>query len=299
MHDGLPDRLIQGMACGGDFRILAAQTTHTVDTAREILDLAPVAADALGRALTGSLLLARLLDKNIRNQYVTLRFEGDGPLGVIIAEGTVSGAARGFVENTAPEDPTLDVSRGIGNGRLTVVRGTPPSGKPYTSQLTLGGGGVAQEITRYLITSEQIASAVLLGVLNRREGVAAAGGIIIQRFPHTTSEAIDAIEAHIKEAPPLSTIIEKMPIEDVVAQVLHGLDYKQLDPSFNVPLEYRCPCTRERALAPLALFTDDELQSMISEGGHEVICQFCGRRYAFSPEEISRAKTHHRGTEKH
>ena len=291
----MDDRLIQGMACGGDFRILAAQTTHTVETAREILDLAPVAADALGRALTGSLLLARLLDKNIKNQYVTLRFEGDGPLGIVIAEGTVSGGARGFVGNTAPEDPTLDVGRGIGNGRLTVVRGAPPSGKPYTSQLTLGGGGVAQEITRYLMTSEQIASAVLLGVLNRREGVAAAGGIIIQRFPHTTPEAIEAVEEHIKEAPPLSTIIEKMPIEDVVAQVLHGLDYKQLDPSFNVPLEYRCPCTRERALAPLALFSDEELESMISEGGQEVKCEFCGRKYSFSAEDLrlslSRAKT--------
>ncbi|HEV8432729.1 MAG TPA: Hsp33 family molecular chaperone HslO, partial [Thermoanaerobaculia bacterium] len=87
-------------------------------------------------------------------------------------------------------------------------------------------------------------------------------------------------------APPLSTIIEKMPIEDVVAQVLHGLDYKQLDPSFNVPLEYRCPCTRERALAPLALFTDDELESMINEGGQEVTCQFCGRKYAFTTDEL-------------
>src|SRR6184192_1034807 len=130
-----PDRLIQGMAGGGDFRIIAAQTTETVETARELLDLAPVAADALGRALTGSLLLARLLDKNLKNQYVTLRFEGDGPLGVIIAEGTVAGAARGYVANPVPEDETLDVSRALGQGMLTVIRGTPPAGKPYTSQL--------------------------------------------------------------------------------------------------------------------------------------------------------------------
>src|SRR3954471_17265888 len=94
-----PDRLIQGMAGGGDFRILAAQTTNTVETAREILDLAPVAADALGRALTGSLLLARLLDKDVRNQHVTLRFEGNGPLGVLIAEGNVSGGALGYISN--------------------------------------------------------------------------------------------------------------------------------------------------------------------------------------------------------
>src|ERR1043165_776180 len=95
-----PDRLIQGMAGGGDFRIIAAQTTETVETARELLDLAPVAADALGRALTGSLLLARLLDKALKNQYVTLRFEGDGPPGLVIAAGTGAGAARGRGEKT-------------------------------------------------------------------------------------------------------------------------------------------------------------------------------------------------------
>lgn len=280
------DRLIQGMAEGGDFRILAAQTTRTIETARELLDLAPVATDALGRALTGSLLLARLLDKHVKSQYVTLRFEGNGPLGVLIAEGTVAGHARGYVENRVPEDGSLDVPRAIGHGKLTVIRGTPPAGKPYTSQLILGGSGVAQELTRYLLHSEQINSAVLLGVLNRREGVAAAGGIIIQTFPHATEESIARVEARIKEAPPLSTLLEKMPIEDVVAQVLHGLDYKQLDASFNVPLSYTCPCSPERALAPLQLFSPEELGEMIDEGGTEVVCQFCGRKYTFGVDDL-------------
>src|SRR5712691_8118025 len=206
------DRLIQGMAGNGDFRILAAQTTNTVETAREILDLSPVAADALGRALTGSLLLARLLDKDVRNQHVTLRFEGSGPLGVLIAEANVSGGARGYVANPVPEtDESLDVGRAIGRGMLTVVRGTPPIGKPYTSQVLLEGGGIAQELTRYLARSEQIASAVLLGVFKRRQGIAAAGGIIIQTFPHTSEEAIRLVEERIREAPPLSTLLEKMP----------------------------------------------------------------------------------------
>ncbi|MGZ7039272.1 MAG: Hsp33 family molecular chaperone HslO [Thermoanaerobaculia bacterium] len=282
------DRLIQGMAGNGDFRILAAQTTHTVETAREILDLSPVATDALGRALTGSLLLARLLDKNLRNQYVSLRFEGDGPLGIVIAEGTIAGTARGFVGNPVPEHAMpVDVGRAIGRGMLTVIRGTPPAGKPYTSQVTLHGSGVAQELTQYLDRSEQISSAVLLGVLNRRDGVAAAGGIIIQAFPHAGEDAIAAIEERIKEAPPLSTLIEKMPIEDVVAQVLHGTDYKQIDASFNVPLSYTCSCSRERALAPLALFGATDLREMIEQGGTEVVCQFCGRKYAFSASDLA------------
>lgn len=280
------DRLIQGMAEGGDFRIIAAQTTNTVETARSLLDLAPVAADALGRALTGSLLLARLLSKDVKRQYVTLRFEGDGPLGAVIAEANVAGAARGFVENPVPLDATLDVPRAIGAGMLSVVRGAPPAGKPYTSQLELLGSGIAQELTRYLAVSEQISSAVLLGVLNRREGVAAAGGIVIQAFPHATQESRARIERRIKDAPPLSTLVEKMSIEDVVTTVLQGCDYKQIDASFNVPLSYTCQCSRERALAPLALFSEEERQEMVEQGGTEVTCQFCGRTYRFSSDDI-------------
>lgn len=279
------DRLIQGMAEGGDFRIIAAQTTNTVETARQLLDLAPVATDALGRALTASLLLARLLDKNVKHQYVTLRFEGNGPLGVVIAEANVTGAARGYVANPAPPDETLDVRRAIGHGILTVVRGTPPAGRPYTSQMTLEGSGVAQDVTRYLAGSEQINSAVLLGVLNRREGVAAAGGIVIQSFPHASEQSIARVEQRIKEAPPLSTLLDKMRIEDVVATVFHGCDYKQIDETFNVPLSYTCTCSRERALAPLGLFTPNELREMLQTGA-EVVCQFCGRKYTFSGDDL-------------
>jgi molecular chaperone Hsp33 len=282
----MEDRLIQGMAEGGDFRIIAAQTTHTVETARHLLDLAPVATDALGRALTASLLLARLLDKNVKHQYVTLRFEGNGPLGVVIAEANVAGAARGYVANPVPEDENLDVRRAIGRGMLTVIRGTPPAGKPYTSQTTLEGSGVAQELTRYLAHSEQISSAVLLGVLNRRQGVAAAGGIVIQAFPHASEESIDRIEKRIKDASPLSALLDKMPIEDVVSTVFHGCLYKQIDSSFNVPLSYTCTCSRERALAPLGLFSPNELREMIEQGGSEVVCQFCGRKYRFSGDDF-------------
>lgn len=280
------DRLIQGMAGDGDFRVIAAQTTIAVDTAREILDLSPVAADALGRAMTGSLLLARLLAKDVRNQYVTLRLEGNGPLGVVIADANIGGGVRGYVSNPAPADPLLDVGAAIGSGKMTIIRGTPPLGKPYTSQMLLDGTGIAQDLTRYLMHSEQIASAVLLGVMNRRDGVAGAGGIVIQAFPHASDDAIARIERAVKDAPPLSTLVEKMPIEEVVAHVLAGTGYKQIDAGRSVPVAYTCPCTRERALAPLALFGEDDLQEMIDEGGTEVVCQFCGRKYLFTGEEL-------------
>src|ERR1043165_9622122 len=144
------DRLIQGMAGGGDFRIIAAQTTDTVEAARGVLDLAPVAADALGRALTGSLLLARLLDKALKNQYVTLRFEGDGPLGLVTAEGTVAGHARGGVENPAPAPARRAPHRPRGGASLRDHRRDAPLGRPCTSQYLATGSGIAQDITRYL-----------------------------------------------------------------------------------------------------------------------------------------------------
>lgn len=280
------DRIIQGMAVNGHFRVLAAQTTTAVETAREILDLAPVAADALGRAMTGAVLLARLLDKDLRNQYVSLRFAGNGPLGTVIADGTNAGHVRGYVENPVPPDPLLDVESGIGNGSLTIIRGTPPLGKPYTSQLLLAGTGIAKDLTRYLMNSEQIASAVLLGVFNRRDGVASAGGMIIQAFPHATEDAISAMERRILEAPRLSTLLEKMEIEDVVATVLQDVGYKQIDAGQPVPVSYTCQCTRERALAPLALLGHDEIEEMMAEGGTEVQCQFCGRKYQFGEHDL-------------
>lgn len=280
------DRIIQGMAVDGHFRIIAAQTTVAVDTAREILDLAPVAADALGRVMTGSLLLARLLDKDMRNQHVTLRFEGDGPLGTIIADGTIGGNVRGYVENPVPEDPALDVESAIGNGKLTVIRATPPAGKPYTSQILLGGAGIATDLTRYLMRSEQIASAVLLGVLNRRDGVSSAGGVVIQAFPQAPDEAIATMERLVREAPPLSTLLDKMEIEDVLATLLQGAGYKQIDTGHAVPVSYTCQCSRERALAPLALLGAVEIEEMIAEGGQEVVCQFCGRKYQFTAHDL-------------
>lgn len=285
MH-AMPDRLIQGMAADGHFRILAAQTTTAVETAREILDLAPVAAEALGRSMTGAVLLARMLDKDVRNQYVSLRFDGDGPLGTLIADGTIGGNVRGYVANPVPDDPALDAESAIGNGSLTVIRGTPPEGKPYTSQILLGGSGIATDLTRYLMRSEQIASAVLLGVLNRRDGVAAAGGLIIQAFPHAPEDAIALMEERVRHAPSLSSLLETMSIEDAVATILEGTNYKQIDGGHSQPVQYACSCTRERALNPLSLLDQSEILEMIEQGGTEVRCQFCGRRYAFSADDL-------------
>jgi molecular chaperone Hsp33 len=281
------DRLIQGMAWGGDFRILAAQTTQAVEEARLRSDLSPVATAAIGRAMTGAVLLARLLDKAMRQQRVTLRFEGGGPLGSIIAEGSVAGTVRGFVTNPHVDDRNVNVGAAVGSrGVLTVVRGTPPQGKPYTSQVSLVSGEIAKDLAHYLAHSEQIASAVLLGVMIRPSGVDAAGGLIVQAFPHASDAAIETMEKRIKEAPPFSTLLDRMTIEEAVQEVLRGSDYKLLDPSFNMPIRYSCSCTRERALKQFAFLPLTELSEIITEGGSEAVCQFCGQKYFFSGDDL-------------
>ncbi|HVT02821.1 MAG TPA: Hsp33 family molecular chaperone HslO [Thermoanaerobaculia bacterium] len=282
------DRLIQGMAWSGDFRIIAAKTTSSLNAARLGRDLSPVASAALGRAMTGAVLLARLLDKQVKQQHVTLRFDGKGPLGVVIAEGTFNGTMRGYVTNPAVEDTAVDVGAGVGNrGLMTVTRKTPPLGKAYASQVELVSGEIAKDIVHFLATSEQIASAVMLGVLTNRQGVAAAGGMIVQAFPHASLKAIEAMEDKIRQAPSFSSLLEKMPLEEAVQEVLRGADYKAIDASFNTPLAFQCSCTRERALASFQYFSRQELGDMIErEGGSEATCQFCGQKYTFSGEDL-------------
>ena len=280
------DRLIQGMAADGDFRIIAVDTTHTVETARIRFDLSPLAADALGRAMTGAILLARLLEKTIRDQRVTLRFDGGGPLGLVIAEGTIKGEVRGYVGDPQVVGPE-SVGEAVGmNGTLTVVRGVPPDGAPYSSKVELASGEIASDIAQYLALSEQIASAVLIGVYAQPGGITAAGGMIIQAFPHTTEEEIATLEERVREAPTLSTLLARMPIEEAVAAVLVGMDYKPLDASFDVPIRYHCHCTRDRAYAPLSILDRKDLEEMIREGGTEIVCQFCNEKYTFTPEEL-------------
>ena len=282
------DRLVLGMAGGGDFRVIAAQTAESLERTRLRCDLSPVAAAALGRALTSAVLLARLLDKQVPEQHVSLRLEGGGPLGGVIAEATIDGRIRGCVGNPQYEDTACDVGLAIGaGGNLTVVRKSPPLMRPYTSQVRLVSGEVAKDVAHYLAASEQIPTAVLLGVLNRPTGVAACGGILIQAFPHTTKAEIEAMEKAIQEAPPLSTLLAELPLQEAVARVLGGVGYKALDPSFDIPITYHCTCSREKALQMYRYFPPQELGEMIREGREtDAVCHFCGAKYLFTADDL-------------
>lgn len=283
------DRLIQGMAGEGDFRVIAAMTAGAAEEARRRMDLSPVAAAAVARAMTGAVLLARLLDKDLSTQRVTLRFEGGGPLGLLVAEGTVRGEVRAFVSNPhVDDDARLDVGAAVGSkGKLTVVRATPPAGAPYTSQVALVSGEIGRDLAHYLAHSEQIPTAILLGQVMHPTGVSAAGGLVVQAFPHTSRSRIEALEKRIGDSPPLSTLLGRMTIEEAADEVLAGFNFQRLDSSHDVPVRFACGCTRGKAIQQFRFLDPQELGELVAKGeGGEVVCQFCGEKYDFSTEEL-------------
>ncbi len=288
-------RLIRGLAGDGSFRILAAETTDVVEEARQRHGLSPTATAALGRALTGAALLAFLLSKTPRER-VTLKIEGEGPLGHLVAEAGVDGKVRGYVGRPEADVPLsekgkLDVGRLIGPGELRVMR-TLPNGEIYDSSVPLVSGEIAEDLAHYLLKSEQIPSAVLLGVRVSPEGpVEAAGGMVVQVLPGASEEAIQKLEANLKEIPGFSSLLKEKGLEDAVEKVLEDLGFeatslKELGLEGGIPVRFACRCDREKARDSLRFFGPEELEEMAKEGGAEVVCRWCGEVYKFSPEEV-------------
>lgn len=190
-------RILRGLAGEGDLRVVAAETTDVVEEARLRHGLSPTATAALGRAMTGALLLAQLLLKTPKER-ITLRVEGTGPLGGLVVEADAFGHVRGYVKNPRAEVPLredgkLNVGELVGAGALRVDRSLP-SGEVYTSTVPLVSGEIAEDLAHYLWQSEQIPSAVLLGVRVKGEGeVEVAGGVAVQVMPGAREEVLDRL----------------------------------------------------------------------------------------------------------
>ncbi len=288
-------RVIRGLAGNGSFRVLAADTTDVVEEARRRHNLSPTATAALGRALTGAALLAFLLSKTPKER-VTLKIEGEGPLGHLVAEAGVDGKIRGYVGHPEADLPPteagkLDVSGLIGKGELRVMRSLP-SGEIYDSSVPLVSGEIAEDLAQYLWKSEQIPSAVLLGVRVSPEGpVEAAGGMVVQVLPGASEEAIQKLEENLKNISGFSELLKEKGLEGAVEEVLKGLGFeatslKELGLEEGIPVRFACRCDREKARDSLKFFSPQELEEMAEEGGAEVVCRWCGEVYRFSPEEV-------------
>ncbi|HWM90608.1 MAG TPA: Hsp33 family molecular chaperone HslO [Thermoanaerobaculia bacterium] len=279
-------RLELGLAGDGALRWAAADLTGVLREARDRRDLGPVSTAALGRCMAGAALLLRLSSKTPSRLVLDVR--GDGPLRQVMAESDDEGNLRGLVGEARVDVPhrpdgKLNVGGAVGKGFLRVMR-EHGSGANYHSQVQLVTGEIGDDLAHYLEQSEQIPSAVLLGVLAKPEGVAAAGGMIVEALPGAPDEVISALQENISRVRGISHLLEEGGIPNVLETVLSGLDREVKDVR---PLRYRCRCSRERLLRHLILLSAEDRDYLREEDGAiDADCVFCGEHYRFTPEEL-------------
>ena len=280
--------IIHALAADGNIRLAVITASDIVEQARQIHGLSPTATAALGRTLLGTSLLGN--DLKGENDTVTVRISGGGPIGNVVAVSDSSGNVRGYADVPSADLPTrpdgkLDVGGLIGkDGTLTVSRDLGMR-EPYIGSVALVSGEVAEDFTAYLAESEQTASACGLGVLvGTDRSVLAAGGFLVQLLPGAPEELITTLEDNIFLMDQLTTILREDGAQEVMNQVLKGLNPQILS---TETVSYRCPCTRLRLSAALRSVGAEALQELAGEGTPaEVICQFCGKNYTFTPEEL-------------
>jgi len=289
------DKLVQGVAADGTIRLMAAITTKTVAKAVKNHQTSPTTSAALGRTLTGTLLLASSLKEFDR---LTVKIEAEGAIGGIIAEARPNGKVRGYVKNTTAEAPAkddgkLNVSGIVGNGTFYVIR---ESGfdlglhrEPYVGSVPITSGEIAEDFAYYLANSEQIPSAALLGVLlqNKEPFVKAAGGVLIQMMPGANEHIITMIEDTIKRAPHVTSMIKEGAIpEDLLKVCLGGIDFKILE---EKEVDFQCNCSFERAVSLISSLGKEEVKDMLEKDKGAVMdCGFCSEKYELGEPQLQK-----------
>lgn len=281
-------KLIRCISQDGTLVMMAADTTDMVEEAQRIHQTSAVTSAALGRLLTASSLMGSMLKGE--NESITLRLNGGGPAGSVIAVSDSNGNARGYVMNSVVEIPLnakgkLDVAGAVGtDGSLTVIKDLNLK-EPYIGQVPIISGEIAEDITSYYAISEQIPTVCALGVLvNPDLSIKAAGGFIIQLLPTAADDTIDAVERCIKDIPSVTQMItDGLSPADICKKVLSEFELDVLDESAPV---YECKCSRERVEKALISTGLDSLKELAEDEKTEVSCQFCDRKYSFTPAEI-------------
>lgn len=281
------DELWIGTMLEGKARWVLARTTDTVEEARRRHGLSPVAVAALGRLMTGSLILACSLKGD---ESITLRLLGDGPLDGVIAVANAEGCVRGYVREPLVDLPLkssgkLDVARAVGAGDLAVSRSLQ-NGEVYTGMVPIVSGEIAEDLVHYLLTSEQIPSALLLGVQVERDyHVNGAAGLLFQPLPGASEQDIQAIEDQLSQ---LKTGIsevaaQSVTIEELLSRLMGPLSFHVLE---RREVKFSCMCSKERLADTLASLGKKEIADLISEGKAEMVCHFCNERYEFNTLEL-------------
>lgn len=282
------DKLVRCISSDGTLVIMAADTTQMVETAQEIHKPSAVVTAALGRLLTAASLMGSMLKG--KDDSITLRINGGGEAGTVLAVSDSDGNTRGYAANPIVEIPLnskgkLDVAAAVGkDGSLTVIKDLGLKG-PYVGQVPIVSGEIAEDITSYYAISEQIPSVCALGVLvNPDLSVKNAGGFIIQLLPTASDDTIDKVEEDIKDIPPVTAMLsDGLTPEEICKKVLPNFELEVLDESSP---EYKCNCSRERVVRALISTGVDELNELAKDENTEVKCQFCTKAYNFSSADI-------------
>ena len=289
----MADQLMRGTAADGGIRVVGVITTRTVEEARQRHNMSYVATAALGRTMSAGLLRASSMKRS--QARVNIRVGGNGPLGGILIDAGLDGTVRGYVDNPAIELPPnangkLDVGSAVGrDGYVYVVRDVG-YGYPYSSTVELVSGEIGDDITHYLVNSEQTPSALVLGVFVGSDGVEAAGGLLLQIMPRAAEdpEIVETLESRLAQLTgftPLLRAHKSLPqiFEELVGDMgLHILPETQL-------VRFNCPCTYERMLGALKLLGEAELQDMIEkDDGAEATCHFCNQVYHTDADQLAR-----------
>lgn len=274
----------------GTLTVMAVDSTDMINEMERIHKTSAVTSAALGRLLTAASLMGSVLKG--KDDSVTLRLNGGGPAGSVIAVSDSDGNVRGYVENPVVEIPLnkkgkLDVAGAVGtDGSLTVMKDLGLK-EPYIGQIPIVTGEIAEDITSYYAVSEQTPTVCALGVLvNPDLTIRAAGGFLIQLLPTAQDDTIDLVEKCIEGIPSVTQMLTSgMDPEKICRSVLKEFELDRLDGSNP---EYKCNCSRERVKKALISVGKAELEDMAKDNGTEVCCHFCDKKYRFTPEDIIR-----------
>lgn len=284
----MSDYIIRATAANSQIRAFAAVTTETVETARKAHNTSPVATAALGRLLTGGAMMGVMMkgEKDI----LTLQIHAGGPLQGITVTADSQGRVKGYVGNPnvcipANSKGKLDVAGAVGVGFINVIKDMGLK-EPYLGQVALQTSEIAEDLTYYFATSEQVPSAVGLGVLmNRDNTVRQAGGFIVQLMPFADEEVISKLEENVAKINSVTNLLEEgHNAESLLEAVLDGFDIEIND---RIPTEFYCNCSKERVEKALVSIGRKDLNELIQEGKEvEMNCHFCNTNYTFSVEEL-------------
>lgn len=285
------DILVKSVIGDGMFRAYAIDATGVVQEAQQRHDTWSAASAALGRSLVGTLLLASSVLKG--DEKMTVKIQGDGPVGAIVVDGNANGTVKGYLQQPHVHLPLnkkgkIDVRSAVGSTGTFSVTKDIPEGDPFTGQVPIVSGELGEDFTYYLAQSEQIPSSVGLSVfVNSDNSVAVAGGFLIQVMPEANDEAISQLEQQIGQLPLVSELLRqnKSP-QDILQLLFPSQKVKVVD---EMSVEFKCDCSKERFAEALTSIPRADIQQMIDEDHHaQAVCHFCGNKYEYSETDLKK-----------